>query len=603
MIDSGGEADTSTDDRAAVLQRLTAALAPLLDEREIAAWVLEAGIVAVGGQTGSLCLLTDDGENLEIVAQRGYTTDVVTEWKRFALAADLPASECVRSRAAVFITSAAERDRRYPSFVGSAVTVEAAHALLPLLTSDGGALGALVISFTSGRSFPADEREYLTAFADQCGIAIERARLYYEVTAARDRFAFLDEASQLLGSTLDVEATLHALAELAVPRIADWCAIYVHEEGGGLRHLVAHRDPDRLAAVERLAVDYPVDLDAPVGAGSVLRTGERYIVRDVAGALPEIARDERHLQLLEEVGFSAAVVVPIIVHGKVWGAMALVNDRGRSLASNDAELASELASRASVAVANAGLFEERSRIARALQSSLLPPTLPDIPGLELAARYLPAGTGAEVGGDFYDVFQLAGDRWMISMGDVCGKGVDAAVVTGLARHTIRSLALEGRSPAEVLRHLNDVLLHDSRAADNDLWSLRFCTAVVLELRTTGRGAEVTMCSAGHPLPWLVAPDGVAEVGTPGTVLGVENQIALPEATFQIPPGAALVVFTDGVIERRVGNDFFEDRLPETLSAVAGLDSAEIADGLEKRVVNFGGGRLADDLAILVVRAT
>jgi serine phosphatase RsbU (regulator of sigma subunit) len=572
----------------------------LLDEREIASWVLDAGVEAVGGQTGSLCLLADDGETLEIVAERGYTADVISAWQSFPLTADLPASDCVRNCASVFISSAEERDRRYPLFRESPVTIEAAHAVLPLLTSDGTCLGALVVSFTSGRTFPDDERDYLMTFADQCGIALERARLHREVVAARDRFAFLDEASQLLASTLDVEATLHALADLAVPRIADWCAIYVVEPEG-IRHLVAHRDPTRAATLEQMIAEFPIDLNAPIGAGAVLRTGERQIFPDVDDVLPRIARDERHLALLREVGLTAGVIVPVFVHGKVWGTMALVNEHGRQLAANDIDLASELAQRASVAVANAELFEERSRIARALQSSLLPPSLPSIPGLHLAARYHPAGLGAEVGGDFYDVFQVASDRWLVSMGDVCGKGVDAAVITGLARHTIRSAALEGRSPASILSHLNDVLLHELRSSDVDTWAPRFCTAVLLEIEPTVDGARVIVCAAGHPLPWIVGIDGAGEVGTPGTVLGIEPQIEVSEIPFDLSSGATLVVFTDGMIERRSGLTFFEDTMFDRLQSLAGLEVAEFADQLEKAVLDFGEGRLVDDLALLVVQ--
>jgi sigma-B regulation protein RsbU (phosphoserine phosphatase) len=181
-------------------------------------------------------------------------------------------------------------------------------------------------------------------------------------------------------------------------------------------------------------------------------------------------------------------------------------------------------------------------LARTLQTTLIPPALPRVDGLDLGAVYRPAGTGEEVGGDFYDVFQVSADDWVVAIGDVCGKGVDAAIVTALVRYTTRAAAVEHAEAGRVLEVVNDVLIrHDTE---------RFCTVALLRLRRRAGAWNVTIALGGHPFPLLRRDDGpeLAEAGRPGLLLGVFASPQLPEHTIELRPGDSLVLYTDGVTE-------------------------------------------------------
>jgi sigma-B regulation protein RsbU (phosphoserine phosphatase) len=232
---------------------------------------------------------------------------------------------------------------------------------------------------------------------------------------------------------------------------------------------------------------------------------------------------------------------------------------------------------------------------RALQTSLLPPVLPPVPGVELEARYQPALAGLEVGGDFYDVFDTGGD-WAIVIGDVCGKGPEAAAVTAVARWTIRSVAMDIRQPSQVLRKVNEALIHQQ--LDD-----RFCTIAYARVVPTSQGIRVSVCRGGHPAPLIVRSQGEIEpFGTAGTLIGILPEVRLWEETTQLHAGDALVFYTDGVTEARRGREQFGDeRLRETLGTCHGQSAAQIADAIESAVLDFGGPEPSDDIAILVLR--
>ena len=235
-------------------------------------------------------------------------------------------------------------------------------------------------------------------------------------------------------------------------------------------------------------------------------------------------------------------------------------------------------------------------LARTLQESLLPPHLPDVPGLEIAARYLPGGSGVEVVGDFYDVFQTDPDTWAVSIGDVCGKGVEAAKVTALARYTVRAGAVSLRTPSQVLRLLNEAMRRQQPDSE------RFVTSAYATLRMTAGRVQACVSLAGHPQALCRRADGgVAGVGVPGTVLGVLDDVDLVDTDLVLLPGDALVLYTDGVVEARNGREFFgEQRLRDLLSGTSGT-AAQIAEVIEAEVVRFSDAEPSDDTAVLVVR--
>jgi sigma-B regulation protein RsbU (phosphoserine phosphatase) len=240
--------------------------------------------------------------------------------------------------------------------------------------------------------------------------------------------------------------------------------------------------------------------------------------------------------------------------------------------------------------------EGRARaLAMTLQQTLIPPVPPAVPGLDVAAAYRPAGDGEEVGGDFYDIFQIADDDWVVVLGDVCGKGAEAAVVTALVRYTVRAVCVQHEGSADVLRVLNDVLLRHH--------TNRFCTVALLRLRRDDDGWTVTLASAGHPLPLLLPPDGPpVEVGLTGALVGVFAAARTHETELRLDPGSLLLLYTDGVTEGRGRAGFYgAERLVDVVSGRPGGAAAVTAAVLED-VVEFQDGTPRDDIALVVLRA-
>jgi sigma-B regulation protein RsbU (phosphoserine phosphatase) len=237
-------------------------------------------------------------------------------------------------------------------------------------------------------------------------------------------------------------------------------------------------------------------------------------------------------------------------------------------------------------------------LARTLQHTLIPPTPPHIPGLDVSALYRPAGSGEEVGGDFYDIFQVTDGEWVVVIGDVCGKGVDAAVVTALVRHTVRALVVQDPGPGHALRTLNDILLRHHTE--------RFCTVALLWLRLGEDGWTATVSVGGHPMPLLLRT-GLAPTafGAPGSLVGAFEGPEYHEAEQALEPGDSLVLYTDGVTEGRCGDEFYgEGRLYESVATSAAVPegtAASMAEQVLDGVMTFQQGNPRDDIAIVVVR--
>jgi PAS domain S-box-containing protein len=411
---------------------------------------------------------------------------------------------------------------------------------------------------------------------------------------------FLARGGDVLASSLDPDQLLVEIANLVVPEIADWCAVDVIEEGGRVeRKALAHPDPELRQKAIDISKRYPPDPDAPAGLYQVIGTGRAELYPEIPDELlREGTQDEEHYDAIQEIGMRSAIIAPMTTRGRTFGAITFVNGpSGRRFDEQDVELAQELARRCATAVDNARLYTERSYIARTLQQSLLPVELPDIPGVEAAARFRPTGEGNEVGGDFYDMFETGDRGWAVVMGDVCGKGPDAAAVTALARYTLRAAAMRERLPSRSLATLNEALL---RQRDDR----RFCTVAYAYLEKLDHGARAGISSGGHPLPLLLRVDGSVEpVGAPGTLLGVVEDPSLEDRAVMLEPGDALVFYTDGVIESRVGaaGVLDERRLAELVATCAGSGADAIAAKVEEAAVLSQGGTPKDDIAVLVLR--
>jgi serine phosphatase RsbU (regulator of sigma subunit) len=248
-------------------------------------------------------------------------------------------------------------------------------------------------------------------------------------------------------------------------------------------------------------------------------------------------------------------------------------------------------------VYSARLYKQRSAIARTLQNSLLPPVLPEIPGIESAALYRPAGEGTDVGGDFYDLFSVADDEWIAVIGDVCGKGAEAAAVTALARYTIRAAAVRRRSPAAILSWLNDSMCRQDLGG-------RFCTITCVHLDTSRPVLRVAVACGGHPPALVRRADGdVAEIGVPGTLLGLVPDPQLEDRRSELHPGDAIVLFTDGITDARAPERVLEpEDLHAALRAPSARSAQRIVEQLAALAVGDRGTPPRDDIAVLALRA-
>jgi len=308
-----------------------------------------------------------------------------------------------------------------------------------------------------------------------------------------------------------------------------------------------------------------------------------------------------HLELLRAIDMGSVMLIPLVSREQILGVLGLMNERGHPLEDDAVSLANTLAARAATAIDNARLFRDRTAVAQQLQASLLPPQLPEVPGVELAGRYSAAGTGIDVGGDFYDVFPLDARRFVAVIGDVCGRGLKAATLATRARYTIRSAAVTLADPAAILANLNEVLL---RRQEPGGFEPQFCTALVAIVEPLADGAAVELAVAGHPLPIYVTADGsVASVGVPGSLLGVEADATATTTTVRLNLGDALVCVTDGVLERRHGSSFFgESGLTVTLQQAGAADADALAAAVEQATLDFTSDKTTDDFAVLVLRA-
>ncbi len=394
-------------------------------------------------------------------------------------------------------------------------------------------------------------------------------------------------------STFSEAVTLQRCARLLAGEIADWVLIDMERNGRLLRQFAAGPrggHADQLARIAR-----GVDPDQESVPAVVHATGKSALLAhpDDTAAL---GRGPDGTPLLMMLGAASLICVPISDGTTGYGALTLTRpaDKG-PFGVADLGLAEELGRHLAIAVRVDRVFRQRSQVAEALQASLLPARLPSVPGLEFAAAYIGATQFQEISGDFYDVFK-AGDGWGIAVGDVCGKGQDAAAMTAAARHAIRALAHVHQAPADVLAAANNVLC----AEDYDD---RFVTASLAFLRQKGRRVQVQLGSCGHPGPAVVRADGRVEIlEGDGLPLGLFPDAEPGRLELELSEGDVLFFYTDGVTEARSADrGFFEDRLADALAAVAGSSAADIVRAVQELVSSFSSGELKDDVTILAVR--
>lgn len=587
------------------------------------------------------------------------------------------------------------------------------------------AVGAQIGNFIDRRS--TEERKFSLLDSERAARA--------SAEQAQARLQFLSEASMLVAESLDLDETLSKVAALAVPTLGEWCFIHLTDGSHTELAAVGHVDQTRIDALRAAHQTHPVDLGARDGIGYAIAT-ESVVRHDqlTDAVLSSIARDERHLQAMRDLGLASIVSIPLRARGRCFGALTVATTRAAELTDDVVQTAVELSQGAATAIDNARLhrdlqlqtallrsrgeagiegqlvvgadgemmsynrrfvemwglpdvvlavgsddealrvaarqvndpvaFRERveelyasrapsheevelvdgrvfdrvgtplfddatylgyawyfrdvtdhkriesdladaartsAALAHTLQQSLLPPALPDIPGVQLGASYVPGTSGMQVGGDFYDVFRLGPRSWGLVIGDVCGHGAEAAATTSFARYTLRAAVAQTRSPAQALRILNGAMVraHEARS------SLRFVTVANARITLNRNGVTVVLAIGGHPLPVLRRASGsTALVGQFGTLIGAVETVTSSDTKLSLQQDDCLVMVTDGVVEARRDRELFgNDRLLDVITRHPDLTAPELAETITRAALAHAGGIVDDDIAVLVMRVT
>ncbi|RAJ38382.1 serine phosphatase RsbU (regulator of sigma subunit) [Kitasatospora sp. SolWspMP-SS2h] len=466
----------------------------------------------------------------------------------------------------------------------------------PILARDGRLLGTFAMYHRTPSSPSEADLALAGVFADTAALAIERHQVEQgrsaaeaREKAARDDLAFLLRASTALSADLDHTEVLKRLATLCVPDLAPLSAVDVLETGRLRR--VATAAPDEPA--RRLLASHGQDDPTDGPAARVLDSG-----------LSEVARrPPTEAGPWAELDVTAYLCVPLTDGGRLFGTLTLLSTGGRTFDGRTVVLAEELARRAASAARNALQYAQRAALARDLQAGLLLPDLPDLPGAEVATHYHPAGEGLEVGGDFYDVFPLEGDRWAFMLGDVSGRGARAAATTALVRNTARAVAPLLADPEAVVQAVNRAL-----TAWHNQNGTGFVTLVYGHFVPTATGLDIELIRAGHTLPLHLTAEDTRPVHSEGLLLGIMPRPRLETRRLHLDPGQSLVLYTDGITEARDGDgeQFGEDRLLDALAPapVAGRGAPAVLATVVEAVRAFtGDSGTDDDQAVLVLTAT
>lgn len=403
-------------------------------------------------------------------------------------------------------------------------------------------------------------------------------------------FRLLADASRVFTAAFDPDAGLVNLVRMSVPQVAELSVGFILREDGIVRRLeVAHLDP----ALEQQVWDHlsqaPIDPARGDPVASVLRTGESLLIPEISDEwLRESGREPHYAKILDDLGIRSAMIVPLLARGRVLGAVTF-GSHTRTYAKEDLEFAEALCRRAALAIDNARLYERERAVAETLQRSLLPQSLPTLPGVSTAARYMPA-TPEAVGGDWYDLFHLPGGRMGLVMGDVAGRGVRVAAVMGQLRNALRAYALEGYSPDAVIKRLTGLIDPSDMATvfygvfDPATWEVRYA-------------------NAGHPPPLFIGPDGTArflEGGAP-PLRRARTPVYPGTAAAHLEPGSTVLLYTDGLVETR--GMPIDDGLSRLVRAAMGGngDLEALLDHILADVLH--GKPTSDDVALLALKAT
>ena len=416
------------------------------------------------------------------------------------------------------------------------------------------------------------------------------------VATTTRRLDLLSGAARLLleGATISESVLLQRCARLLSQDLATWAIVDVHRRGQLRRHYVAGPDdPDSSGIAHAVATADPAPGTAP---DQVQESGQTLLLTHIADE-ELLGRAPAGPPFLTMLGAASLVCVPVTDGSRRYGALTLIRHAGAGqFGLSDAAVAEEIGALLGRAISGRLVLRQRTEAADALRASLLPPALKPIPGVEIATAHLTATRGHEVGGDFYDVYPTPGG-FGASIGDVCGKGEDAAAATAAARHAIRVIAHWNHDPSDVLRRANDIMLAEEFGG-------RFVTASTSHLSWHGNKLRIILATAGHPGPVLLKPGGSAQLLPGGGVpLGIFPDPEAATLELELSDGDVLFFFTDGLADARSPKaTYFEDALGDLLAQQAGRRPADIVSDMRTAVLDFCDGVLVDDLTMLALRA-
>ena len=429
---------------------------------------------------------------------------------------------------------------------------------------------------------------------------LQQEPLEAEITAGDDAVATVMHRMDVLASAIELllaeplfneSVALRRCARLLATELADWAIIDVAQDGDLRRQVVFGPDDERCAEVSRIVEDLdPAPGTLPHTVYGSKQTALHAHMED----LDILGVTDAGISVCGLMGATSMLSVPIEDGENCLGAITLATSGEHGQFDLlDLGVVQRLARQLGLVIRAARLYQRRSEVADGLQASLLPRGLPTIPGLEVAARYIVATRGMEVGGDFYDVFETM-NGWGFVLGDVCGKGEEAAAVTATARHGVRLLSRWKTEPAEILTMVNQALMSEDR----------FVTAVLAEVTERGGGMGITVGSAGHPPSIVIRADGVIRMTSGGGVpLGLFDDFEPAIEGLDLEPGDTLFMYSDGVLDAcdLMRQRFGHERLIEVLATYNGRPLHEVLVAVERALVDFCEGDLSDDVSILALR--
>ncbi|MDT7582298.1 MAG: hypothetical protein QOK35_3604 [Pseudonocardiales bacterium] len=438
-------------------------------------------------------------------------------------------------------------------------------------------------------------REVLIALAALLSVwnAVRRAEL---VASARGGAMLAGGLTPFDNAADEQGSVINALTGMAVPGLADLAIVDMVGSDGSIGAVAVESVDSKLARrISDSRRTRRIERGASQAMAEVVASGEpRYYKNMGDAAMREIAIDGGHLEVVRATHPRSTLILPLRSRGRTLGALTLVSlDNDDRYGKGELALAEELAARAAVALDNAKLHDEHAHLARALQRALLPGALPQVEGLEIAARFNPAV--GDIGGDFYDIFQIGPNVWKAVIGDACGKGPEAAVVTSVMRDSLRAAALHGDPPSATLDLLYDAVKEAGEG--------RFCTAAIARFEL-GETTRLVTCNGGHPPPLVLRREGVVEaVGPSGTLLGVYEDVELVDTSVALEEGDLVMLYTDGLFDFSPKSVYGVRPVEELLAECKGMSAEETAGAIESAVLAAQEGEPQDDIAIVVLRLT